>query len=175
MAAVEAERRAVLETSQEASIAKIRQLMHLRGLGINGSWLLVREVFRWRDVTNRREVSGVAGFTPTPYHSGERTREQGLTTSGTRHVRWMTTELAGSWRRDQPERALSGWVRERCGGGGKRLRRIGMVAVARQLLMALWRCLQRGGLPAGAVLQAVSAVFRRGVSRRPWCWRRRPG
>jgi transposase len=161
IAAVEAERRAVLETSQEASIEQIRQLMHLRGLGINGSWLLVMEVFRWRACTNRREGSGVAGFTPTPYHSGESPREQGITQSGTRHVRWMTTEFAWSWRRYQPESALSGWVRERCGGGGTRLRRIGMVAVARKLRMALWRFLQSGVLPAGAVLQAVSAVCRR--------------
>jgi transposase len=65
----------------------------------------------------------------------------------------MTTELAGSWRRFQPDSALSGWLRERFGGGGKRLRRLGMVAVARQFLMALWRFLETGVLPAGAVLK----------------------
>ena len=62
-------------------------------------------------------------------------------------------ELAWSWVRYQPERALSGWFRERFGGGGKRLRRIGIVAVARQLLMALWRCLETGLLPEGAELK----------------------
>jgi transposase len=151
--AVEAERRAVLEPSQEASIAKIRQLMPLRGIGIKGSWLLVMAFFCWRACKNRREVSGVAGLPPTPSQSGESTREQGITKSGNRHVRWMTTELAWSWLRYQPESALSGWLRARCGGGGKRLRRLGMVAVARQLLMALWRFLQRGVFPEGAVLQ----------------------
>lgn len=76
-----------------------------------------------------------------------------MSKSGNRHVRWMTTELAWSWLRYQPESALSGWCRERCGGGGKRLRRLGMVAVARQLLIALWRFLKTGVLPAGAVLK----------------------
>jgi transposase len=68
-------------------------------------------------------------------------------------VRWMTTELAWSWRRFQPESALSVWFRERFGSGGKRLRRIGIVAVARKLLIALWRFLETGVLPEGAVLK----------------------
>jgi transposase len=76
-----------------------------------------------------------------------------MTKSGNRHVRWMTTELAWSWLRYQPASALSGWVRERFGGGGKRLRRMGMVAVARKLLMARWRFLKTGVLPEGAVLK----------------------
>ena len=73
-----------------------------------------------------------------------------MTKAGNRPVRWMTAEWAWSWGRDQPERALSCWVRERFGGGGQRLRRLGMVAVARTLLMALGRCLETGGLPEGA-------------------------
>jgi transposase len=150
---LEAERRALLESSQDASLEKVRQLMHLKGIGINGSWLLIMEFFGWRDFTNRREVGGLAGFTPTPYQSGESAREQGITKSGNRHVRWMTTELAWSWLRYQPASALSCWFRERFGGGGKRLRRIGIVAVARKLLIALWRFLKTGGLPEGAVLK----------------------
>jgi transposase len=150
IAALEAERRAVLQTSQEASIEKVRQLMHLKGIGINGSWLLVMEFFGWRELKNRREVGGLAGLTPTPYQSGESARDQGITKSGNRHVRWMTTELAWSWLRYQPESALSCWFRERFGGGGKRLRRIGIVAVARKLLIALWRFLETGVIPEGA-------------------------
>ena len=92
-------------------------------------------------------------MTPTPYHSGERTRDLGISTSGNRHVRWMTTELAWSWLRFQPESALSVWFKERFGSGGKRLRRIGIVAVARTLLIALWRFLETGVLPEGAVLK----------------------
>ena len=153
IAEVEAERRSLLQTSSEASIDKIRQLMMLKGIGINGSWLLVMEFFGWREFKNRREVGGLAGFTPTPYQSGESAREQGITKSGNRHVRWMTTELAWSWLRFQPESALSVWFRERFGSGGKRLRRIGIVAVARKLLIALWRFLETGVLPEGAVLK----------------------
>ena len=131
-AAVEAERRAQLQTSTEAHIDKVRQLMQLKGIGINGAWLLVMAFFGWRAFKNRRDVGGLAGFTPTPYHSGESAREQGITKAGNRHVRWMTTELAWSWLRLQPDSALRGWFRERFGSGGKRLRRIGIVAVARK-------------------------------------------
>jgi transposase len=153
IAALEAERRALLQSSQDASSEKVRQLMQLKGIGINGSWSLVMEFFAWREFKNRREVGGLAGLTPTPYQSGESAREQGITKSGNRHVRWMTTELAWSWLRYQPESALSCWFRERFGGGGKRLRRIGIVAVARKLLIALWRFLKTGVLPEGAVLK----------------------
>ena len=147
MAEVEAQRRVQLQTSSDASIDKVRQLIQLKGIGINGSWLLVMEFFGWRELKHRREVGGLAGLTPTPYQSGESAREQGMTKSGNRHVRWMTTELAWSWLRYQPDNALSVWFRERFGGGGKRLRRIGMVAVARKLLIALWRFLEKGVLP----------------------------
>jgi transposase len=153
IAAVEVERRTLLQTSGDASLDKIRQLRQLKGIGINGAWLLVMEFFGWRAFTHRREVGGLAGFTPTPYQSGESAREQGITKSGNRHVRWMTTELAWSWLRFQPDSALSVWFRERFGGGGKRLRRIGIVAVARKLLMALWRFLETGVFPEGAALK----------------------
>ncbi len=153
IAEVEAQRRAQLQTSSDASIDKVRQLIQLKGIGINGSWLLVMEFFGWRELKHRREVGGLAGLTPTPYQSGESAREQGITKSGNRHVRWMTTELAWSWLRYQPDSALSVWFRERFGGGGKRLRRIGIVAVARKLLIARWRFLEKGVLPEGAVLK----------------------
>ena len=153
IAALEAERRALLQSAQDANIEKVRQLMQLKGIGINGSWLLIMEFFGWRELKTRREVGGLAGLTPTPYQSGESAREQGITKSGNRHVRWMSTELAWSWVRYQPESALSCWFRERLGGGGKRLRRIGIVAVARKLLIALWRFLESGVLPEGAVLK----------------------
>jgi transposase len=153
IAAVEAERRAQLQASTDAKIDKVRQLMLLKGIGINGAWWLVMEFFGWRAFKNRREVGGLAGFTPTPYQSGESAREQGITKSGNRHVRWMTTELAWSWLRFQPESALSCWFRQRFGSGGKRLRRIGIVAVARKLLIALWRFLETGVVPDGAVFK----------------------
>ena len=154
IAQVEAERRRQLQMSSDTSIAQVRQLILLKGIGINGAWLLVMEFFGWRDFKNRREVGGLAGLTPTPYQSGESVREQGITKSGNRHVRWIITELAWGWLRYQPDSALSMWFRERFGGGGKRLRRIGIVAVARKLLIALWRFLKTGTLPEGAVLKA---------------------
>jgi transposase len=154
IAEVDAERRRQLQTSTETNIDQVRQLMMLKGIGINGAWLLVMEFFGWRDFKNRREVGGLAGLTPTPYQSGESAREQGITKSGNRHVRWMITELAWGWLRHQPDSALSVWFRERFGDGGKRLRRIGIVAVARKLLIALWRFLKTGALPEGAELKA---------------------
>jgi transposase len=92
--------------------------MQRKGIGINGAWLLVREIFGWRELQTRREVGGFAGLTPTPYHSGESVRNQGITKAGNRHVRWMATELAWSWVRYQPERALSCWCKDRFGSGG---------------------------------------------------------
>jgi transposase len=154
IAEVDAERRRQLQTSTETTIDQVRQLMMLKGIGINGAWLLVMEFFGWREFKNRREVGGLAGLTPTPYQSGESAREQGITKSGNRHVRWMITELAWGWLRHQPDSALSVWFRERFGDGGKRLRRIGIVAVARKLLIALWRFLKTGALPEGAALKA---------------------
>src|SRR5262249_38357704 len=123
MAAVEAERRAQLQASTDTQIDQVRQLLQLQGIGIHGAWLRVMAFFGWRAFTNRREVGGLAGCTPTPYQSGDSAREQGITKSGNRHVRWMTTELAWSWRRLQPDSALRVWFRERFGNGGKRLRR----------------------------------------------------
>jgi transposase len=155
MAELEAERRAIVRASQEAHIETVRQLMHLKGIGINGAWMFVMECFGWRDWQNRRQVGSLAGFTPTPYQSGQSPREQGITKAGNRRMRWMATELAWGWVRSQPESVLSRWFTDRFGAGGKRWRRIGLVAVARKLLMALWRCLRTGVLPEGAVLKAA--------------------
>ena len=132
IAAVEAERRAQLHASTDARIDQVRQLMQRKGMGINGAWLLVMAFFGWRACKHRREVGGVAGCTPTPYQSGERARDQGMTKSGNRPGRWRTTELAWSGLRLQPDSTLRVWFRERFGHEGKRLRRMGMVAVARK-------------------------------------------
>src|ERR687893_518390 len=149
IAEVEAQRRAQLQTSSNASIDKVRQLIQLKGIGINGSWLLVMEFFGWRELKHRREVGGLAGLTPTPYQSGESAREQGITKSGNRHVRWMTTELAWSWLRFQPDSALSAWFRDRFGGDSKRLRRIGIVAGGGQIIIFLLGFLPKRGPTPG--------------------------
>jgi len=151
---VEAERRALVRTSSATSIAKVRQLMQLRGIGINGAWVCVMEFFGWRQFANRREVAASAGLTPTPFQSGGRAREQGISKAGNRHVRWLMIELAWCWVRYQPESALTRWYLERFYDGGSRARRIGLVAVARKLLIALWRFLETGELPEGATLKS---------------------
>ena len=174
MAAGDAERRALRHSAPAAHIEPVRQWMPLRGIGSTGAWWLVREFFGWRAVTNRRAVGGVAGGTPPPYHSGASARAHGMTKSGHRHGRGMTTAVAWSWRRYQPERALRGWCRERFSGGGKRLRRLGSVAGARKFRMALWRFLDTGVIPAGAARKEASAVLRCCVPSRSWSWWRRP-
>ncbi len=86
-----------------------------------------------------------------PYNSGQSEREQGISKAGNKHVRALIVELAWLWLRWQPGSALSQWYARRFGGGNKRARKVGIVALARKLLIALWRYLEHGELPAGAV------------------------
>jgi transposase len=116
------------------------------------------EFFGWRQFRNRREVGALAGLTPTPYQSGESYREQGIAKAGNRHVRAMAIEIAWGWLRFQPESALARWYETRFGHGSSRLRRIGIVALARKLLIALWRFLETGVVPEGAVLKTALRV-----------------
>jgi transposase len=151
---LEGERRGYIRTSEDPSVQKVRQLLKLSGIGDNSAWLFVMEFFGWRGFNNRREVGGLAGLTPTPYASGETSREQGISKAGNRHVRAMAIEIAWGWLRHQPDSELTLWFEERFGHGGKRMRKIGIVALARKLLIALWRYLETGAIPAGAQLKA---------------------
>ena len=126
------------------------------GIGLIGAWVLAAELFGWREFRNRREVGAVLGLTPTPYSSGQDQREQGISKAGNRRARAMLVELAWLWLRYQPDSALTQWFKTRFAGGGKRLRRIGIVALARRLGIALWRYLTQGTIPPGAVLKAAS-------------------
>ena len=150
---LEAERDELIETSKHPSIEKVRQLMRLRAIGPNSAWLFVMEFFGWRQFRNRREVGGLSGLTPTPYQSGEESREQGISKAGNRPVRAMAIEIAWCWLRYQPDSELSRWFYERFGNGSKRMRKVGIVALARKLLVALWRYLETGEIPAGAQLK----------------------
>ncbi len=152
---LEAERRQLLRTSTEPSIAQVRQLLRLRGIGENSAWVFVMEFFGWRQFRTRRQVGGLAGLTPTPYQSSEQAREQGISKAGNRPIRSIAIEIAWGWLRHQPQSQLSLWFQERFGHGSKRLRKIGIVALARKLLIALWRYLTEGELPAGAQLKAT--------------------
>jgi transposase len=134
-------------------VKPVRQLLALRAIGANGAWLLVEEVFAWRQIKNRRELGSLAGLAPTPYASGESRREQGISKAGNRRVRWMMVQLAWCWLRYQPDSALTQWYLRRFGQGNARQRKIGIVALARKLLVALWQYLETGEPPEGAELR----------------------
>lgn len=151
-----AERRALLRAGddQDPVIGIVRRLLALRGIGEVSAWLYAAEFFAWRRFRNRREVGALAGLCSTMRRSGEVQREQGISKAGNHHIRALAIELAWSWLRRQPRSALTLWYRRRFAGGGGRVRRIGIVALARKLLIALWRYLETGVLPEGAVLKA---------------------
>lgn len=151
---LEAERQEALRTAVDPVVERVRQLLRLRGIGINSAWLYVMEFFGWRAFRNRREVGALAGLTPTPYQSGESSREQGIAKAGNRYIRAMAIEIAWGWLRFQPTSELSQWYEARFGQGSSRVRRIGIVALARRLLVELWRYLETGAVPAGAVVKA---------------------
>ena len=150
---LEAERRRILRQEQDPTLDKVLQLYSLRALGINSSWMLTTEFFGWRDFKNGKQVGSMAGLTPTPFASGRSAREQGIGKDGSRWVRGGAIELAWGWLRFQPQSALSQWYERRFGSGSKRLRKIGIVALARKLLIALWRFLETGVIPEGALLK----------------------
>lgn len=148
-----------LEAEREQSLAQAdpmrdttAKLVKLVSIGPTSAWVLTREVF-WRTLRNRREVANCAGLAPTPYASGESAREQGISKAGNRRVRVLMVQLAWCWLRYQPRSALAQWFNARFAGGGSRIRRIGIVALARRLLIALWRYVEYGVIPEGATLK----------------------
>jgi transposase len=148
---LENERARKIRTSDEEPVQKVRQLLNLRGIGANSAWLYVMEFFGWRRIKNRKQLGALAGLTPTPYNSGDSSRAQGISKAGNRRLRAMAVEIAWSWLHYQPTSALSAWYLRRFGSGNSRQRRIGIVALARKLLVALWRYLETGQAPEGAV------------------------
>jgi transposase len=133
------------------------QLQTLRAIGPIGAWTLATEIFGWRQIRNGQS-GALVGLVPSPYQSGETHVEQGITRAGNKHVRRIIVQLAWRWLYYQPESALSIWYHQRFDGHGKRLRRIGIVALARKLLIALWRYVETGAVPDGAQLKAPAAV-----------------
>jgi transposase len=158
---LEAERRALLRTSEDPAFAQVRQLMSLRGIGINSAWLYVMEFFAWRELHKGKEVGALSGLTPTPHQSGQSRYEWGIAKSGNRQMRTMAVEIAWGWLRHQPASALAHWYQERFGHGNAGYRTVGIVALARKLLVALWRFLKTGVLPEGVALKGEeqSATF----------------
>jgi transposase len=156
---LESERRHLLseeircDGSQGLAVSKAVQLYSLRGVGVNTAWLYSMEFFSWRTFRNTKQVGKLSGLTPTPKDSGKRYREQGIGKDGSRHIRGSAIELAWGWLRFQPESELTKWYERRFASGSKRIRKIGIVALARKLLIALWRFVETGVLPEGAELK----------------------
>tara|TARA_Y100000310_G_scaffold168914_1_gene168959 strand:- start:124 stop:1260 length:1137 start_codon:yes stop_codon:yes gene_type:complete len=153
----EMERAYAEELSADTPVAEYRRrLERLKSLGPKSSRLLAAEVFGWRRFDNAKQVGAMSGLTPTPSQSGDTQTEQGISKAGNRRVRRTMIELAWLWLRWQPDSALSQWFTRRFAHGGKRMRRIGIVALARKLLIALWRYVEHGVIPAGAILKPQS-------------------
>jgi transposase len=147
---VEAAQHAALK-ADTALVARACKLKRLRGLGEVFASGLTHEAF-WRDFGNRRQVGGAFGLTPWPWDSGDMHSDQPISKVGNRRARTMAIECAWMWTLHQPGSALTRWWHKRFAGGGRRLRRIGIVALARKLMIALWRYLKEDLVPEGAVL-----------------------
>jgi len=140
-----------LREGQEPYLEQVRRLMSLAAVGLRSAWILVTELFAWRGIKNGKQLGALVGLTPVPYDSGKSKREQGISKAGNKHVRGLIVELAWLWLRWQPSSALSQWYERRFGQSNKRARKVGIVALARKLLVALLRYLERGEIPKGAV------------------------
>jgi len=150
---LEQRRRELMRARESVAVEKTWRMFQLRGVGIESSWTYGTEFFGWREFRNGKQVGSLAGLTPMPFDSGTQSREQGIGKDGSRWVRAVAIEQAWAWLRFQPESALSRWYQQRFGHGSKRFRKIGIVALARKLLIALWHWVEHGVLPEGAILK----------------------
>ena len=151
--ALERARRLELRQNADGAVALVRQLLQRRGIGEQTAWLFVTELFAWRQFRNRREVGGITGMVGTPYRSGLLNHEQGISKAGNKRVRAMAVQIAWSWLIYQRQSALTQWYTQRFARGGPTARNIGMVAVARRVVIDLWRYLDAGVIPEGAVFK----------------------
>jgi transposase len=134
-------------------VTKIAEhLTTLRGIGAVTAWTLSAEIFSWRDIANRRQLAAFVGLVPTPHASGNEEKEQGISKSGRSDLRVLLIEVAWMWLRYQPESDLALWYERRFAKGTSRQRKIGIVAVARKLLVALGKYVRDGEVPSGADL-----------------------
>jgi transposase len=148
IAELDAQQKAAVVTA--APSAPLRRLVQLKGVAATSASVLLDEGLVWRAFRNRREIGGLLGFAPTPYASGESQREQGISRAGNVRLQATSIQLAWNWVRWQPQSVLTQWYQSNF-GKGKRARRIGIVALARKLVIALWRYVTRDILPAGAI------------------------
>lgn len=149
---------AELETAQQAAVttaapaSALRQLVQLKGVATTSASIMLDEGLLWRAFRNRRQIGGLLGFAPTPYASGASQHEQGISRAGNARLQAVSIQLAWNWVRWQPHSALTQWYHAHF-GKGKRARRIGIVAVARKLVIALWRYVTQGVVPMGAIVK----------------------
>lgn len=149
---LERQRRELIRTEDSRQARQVRTLLGLKAIGETSSWLLVSELFGWRTFKGRRQLASFTGMVNAPFASGGSERDQGITKAGSKWIRGVIVEVAWMWLRYQPQSDLSQWYFRRFGGGGKRSRKIGIVALARKLVVVLWRYLEQGIPPQGAVL-----------------------
>ncbi len=142
------------QTADDRISQQIEALKKLKSIGSVSSRHLILEYFGWRQFKNVKEVGAASGLAPTPYSSGSSQLEQGISKAGNYRVRKVMIELGWLWLRYQSNSKLSNWFIKRFAFGGKRMRRIGIVALARKLLVALWKYLEKGIIPEGATLKA---------------------
>jgi transposase len=147
LAEVEAMRDARAVEARKEGSSKLAALLRLKGIGPEIATVLQMEVF-YRHFANRRDVAAYAGLAPSAFASGGTRREQGITKAGSPRARKVLIELAWLWLRHQPESALARWFRDRVGTATGRVKRIAVVALARKLLVALWRHVEAGLVPA---------------------------
>ncbi len=152
--ALEKERRDRTKDETDRSLDKVRALYALKGIGHGAAWTWGLEFFSWRNFRNGKQVGALAGLAPTPYQSGDSEHELGISRAGNRWVRGLAIEIAWGWLRHQPDSALTHWYNQRFARGGPRARKIGIVALARKILVALWRYLETGTFPEGVVLKS---------------------
>ena len=155
IAEVEADRKTALndETSSFPQRDKVRRLTSLGGVGVTTATVLVAEVFH-RSFETRRHLASFIGLAPSPYASGDVNRDRGINKAGTRLARQTLVEFAWFWLRYQPNSKLARWWHDRFGNMGMRGRKVGIVALARKLAIALWRFVEQGVVPEGATLKS---------------------
>ena len=139
-----------LQHGSDPAVEMVRQLMTLKGIGLQSAWLFTFEFFAWRNIQTRQQLTALAGLAPSPYQSGDEARDLGISKAGSSSVPAMAIQNAWGWIRFQPDSNLTRWFERRFAHGGRRMRAIGIVALARRLLIELWRFLETGALPEGA-------------------------
>ena len=154
LAAVEGARDVLDRAQAEEPSTPAAVLFKLKGIGPEFASLLWLEAL-FRRFASRRQVGAYGGLAPSPWQSGSIERDQGISKAGNHRLRRTMIELAWSWLRHQPNSALSRWFQARVGAAKGRIRRIAIVALARKLLVALWRYVTQGVVPEGAAFKAA--------------------